>query len=107
MIYFNGPQEFIKVSGSGRADQFISGVQILNLKTGELTLIWDSPTVGFVPEVGHDYYLGTLEFKANGVGAANVGFGVEDSAGNKTTLVQNLAKRDILKDVRDFRFVIE
>lgn len=107
LIYFNGPQEFVGVSGSGNSEEFISGVQILNLKTGELTLIWDSPTVGFVPEIGREYYLGTLEFKASGSGTANVGFGVKDSAGNKTTFVQNLAKRDILKGVKDFGFVIE
>jgi hypothetical protein len=95
------------ISGTGGADEFISGVQILNLKTEELTMIWDSPTVGFVPEVGREYYLGTLEFKANGTGEANVGFMVKDSAGNKTTLVQDLAKHDILKSVDNFKISIE
>lgn len=106
-IYFDGPQKFIRIFDSAKSEDFISGAQIFNLKTEELTLIWDSPMVGFVPRMDQDYYLGTLEFEATGKGLATVNFDIGDLGGGKMTFVEDLSRRDILKEITQFEIVIE
>ena len=106
VVSFSGGQEFMRVLDSGRVEDFVSGAQIFNLKTKEITLIWTPPVVGFVPIVGKEYYLGTLEFRALQKGQAIVNFKAGSPGLNDGTSVEDFPGRNILKAAEDFKFII-
>ena len=106
-ISFSGPQKFSGVISSRPAEEFVSEVQLLNLKTKDITLVWGPSEETFTPVLEKEYFLGTLEFEGLGKGEAEVNFlsGVSDSGGG--TAISDPLGQNILKDVAGVKFVIE
>lgn len=107
IISFNGPQKFSGVINARPPEEFISEVQLLNLKTGDITLVWGPTEESFAPVLDKEYYLGTLEFEGLGKGEAEVNFLFETSDSSGGTAVSDSFGQNILKDVAGVKFVIK
>ncbi len=104
-ISFTEGQELVRPSGD--PIEFIPGAQILNLKTQEVIIIWSPAVIGFIPELGRRYYLGTLEFRATKKGAASVGFEAASPGFESGSYVKDLFENDILDKKYDFNVIID
>jgi hypothetical protein len=107
IISFSGPQKFSGVINARPSEEFISEVQLLNLKTGDITLVWGPTEESFAPALDKEYYLGTLEFEGLGKGEAEVNFLFDTSDSSGGTAVSDSFGRNILKDVAGVKLIIE
>ena len=84
----------------------MSGAQILNLKTKEITFIWNSPVAGLTPIAEKEYYLGSLELRAVSGGDFGVNFKKGTQGSADYVSIGDLSGKNILKEAEDLRFVI-
>ena len=104
-IFFDDGLEFVRVFSLG-GEEFVSGAQILNLKTKEITFIWNSPVAGLTPIAEKEYYLGSLELRAVSGGDFGVNFKKGTQGSADYVSIGDLSGKNILKEAEDLRFVI-
>lgn len=97
-ISFDAGQQFVGLADSASSTEFVSGVQLLNLKNNQINSIWIPATTTFSPELEKNYYLGSFEFKALKPGINDIKFNLGAPGSMTGSYVKDIFGRSILKD---------